>query len=67
MLCLLIFFLILRPLLIKDYKHIINQNLFFGLWQQFIDILKIELNTSNYSQLQIFYTTKSLILAQDER
>ena len=34
---------------------------------QFIDILKIELITSNYSQLQIFYTTKSLILAQDER
>ena len=35
--------------------------------KQFIYILKIELITSNYSQIQIFYTMKSLILAQDER
>ena len=39
----------------------------FWFKKKFIDILKIELITSNYSQLQIFYTTKSLILAQDER
>jgi hypothetical protein len=35
--------------------------------KQFIELLKIELNNIQLQSITNFYTTKSLILAQDER